>query len=289
MKDLKKHILYFIVILLTGTGCQEDIIKNRQKDTAITGQIVTEALSDLYLSLQSLDYFYTYNQEYLNILINNNDSVKNLFSENIKPKNDDIEDYYALSKMMNRTYKAYELLTDVKIGLRSSGIQKRIIKFCEKLDTYEFNNEQKLTIKDIKDAASAHKFDRKTVMFNLYSLFYELISNDIQNEIITIKKSFKAYDKGLKLIPNHIFDPAKVEQLVSEPFSDRNVLIKLYKLQLRDEAYKMRQDLIDRLNTLDKALGKLNSVHAEFAKQKKDNSYIDKTLSDLNDMFIIEE
>lgn len=289
MKKLIKYSIFFLIILLTTTGCQEDIIKNRQEDIAITGQIVTEALTDLYLSLQNMEYFYSYNQEYLNILINNNDSVKNLFSDTIKPKNDELEKYYALSKLMNRTYKAYELLTDVKIGLKKSGIREKIDKFCDKLETYNFDDKQKQTIKEIKETATAHKFDRKMVMFNLNTLFYELISKHIQFEITTIKKSFEAYDKGLKLIPNHIFDPVKVEQLVSEPFSNRNVLIKLYKLQLRDQAYKMKQDLIDRLYTLEKALGKLNSVHAEFIKQKKDKSYIDKILSDLNDMFIIEQ
>lgn len=284
MKKLK--YLTLLLVIFFAVSCNNDITNSRQKDTAKTGKILTNKLINTYLSLKDLSYFYDYKSRYIEILTSSSD--ENFEQIDFEFESENLDTIIALLKYMNKTYTAYELLSDIKIGLKKSNIREKVEIACEKLNDFQLSEEQKTKIDEIQEAAKSHKFARKEIMFELTGIFLSILENDIEKEINILNKSFAIYDEAIQSIPNTVFDPEKVEKLVSKPFKNKEVLVKLYKLQLRDEAYKKNLNLINELNAMSKALEKQHLLHAELLKQKSDKKNTDKLVSELNEILKIE-
>ncbi len=280
-KNFKYYGLIIFVTTIIFSSCNNDTanFQNTQKNVSLRGEALTAQLSGLYNSLSEMNNYFGYKKEYLIVITKNDSSVQYLF-DGISFDNELIDSLNFIIDKTARVYRAYEMLTDISVGLEKSGIVKDVKFFYESIDFNSLSEEDKKILTDVKQASESKKFERKEIIYGVSSILLNIIQNDFEKEKIIINKFFEAYDKGLQKVQNSSFDYAKVENLVSEPYTDRDVLIGLYKLQLRNEANQSRNEILNKFSTLMQAAEKINAIHFELTKQKRDDDAVDRLMSE---------
>ncbi len=284
---LTKYLSGIIIFsLLAGTSCNSDYTINRQGEAAQIGIAVYEAAEDLYKAVDDLDYFYKYNGEYLQILIEDSTNVN--FSE-FGFNTEGIDEMIELTHYTQKVYRSYEMLTDINVNVKKSGIRGNFEALASRLDSFEYDNDNRALLEELKTASKSHKLERKALMFDVSSLYLDIFSKDMAARKIEMQKSLDTYDNALKMIPITAFDVKKTEPLVAAPLKDSEAIVKLYKLQLRDEAYRRQQELEKRMHLIENAIETLNRIHVEFIKQKKSTVDIDKYIIEIKEMLNIKD
>ena len=281
MKAIKYLSVIFLISTILLSSCNNDKIKNRQRDVANSGKEITLMLNDLYKSLKNLNRFYEHSNEYLEILVKT-DSLGN--KPDVTFETSGIKDYSDLSLLMSRVYKAYGLLSNIKIGVERSQIRESVNNICDKFAVFNLSDEEKFKIDELRKAVNSQKINRKGLIYDINTLFTKIIDKDLSDKIEQLDETFNAYVKGIKSIPNKVFDAQKLESLVSQPYKGDDVIVNLYKLQLTDEAYAKKDGIQNRIQTLQMALDKLNTIHAEFLKQGSKRKRIKKMQMELDDI-----
>lgn len=282
-KNIKYYGLLIIVLSVMFTSCNSDssAFQNKQNKIALRGKALTEQLSEVYSSLNTMNNFFRYKKEYLLILTKNDSSLARLFKGITFDKNL-LDSMQKIVENTRRVYKSYEMLTDITIGVEQSSIVQNIKLFYEGINKNNLSEDDLNLLESIMKASGAKKFERKNIIFGINTIMLNIITKDYEKQKNILVKFFDAYDKGLQKIPNSAFDYRKVENLVNEPYNDKDVVIGLYKLQLRNEAEQSKVELIGKIKNLIIATEKINTVHVELIKQKRDDEKIDKLISEID-------
>lgn len=283
MKKMKKYLAFFILsVIVLMSSCSSDNIRfSGQKETAKRGVIVTKSVSDLYSTLYQMNYYFQYKKEYLQILTKSDTSLNNLYKD-IRFDKTSLDSMSAFVQKITALYSSYETLTELSVNVEKSGIVYNVDRFCKAASSLTNSEDDKVLIDNIYKAAHNSKFERKDIFYAASTLFVKIIGEDLDSQAKILAKMYESYEKALEKVPNSTFDIEKVELLVNEPYSDKDVLIGLYKLQLKDEAFKKHTAVIGRIQTINFALLKLNLLHAEIASQKTDNDKVSKLIADID-------
>jgi len=287
---MKKYLVFVSVAFFAFiSSCTNDTtFQSSQRDAAQRGRVLMQQVNELYATLNEMNYYFDYKREYLEILTKSDTSIVNLYS-NINFNNLQLDSISDFVQKTSAVYQSYELLSDLTIGLEKSGIVYNIDRFCSLASSLNVSEDDKILIDQIYKAANSNKFERKDIILAVNQIFLKIFIEDIDKQSEILNHLFLAYDKGLKKVPNSAFDIQKVELLVNEPYSDSDVLLGLYKLQLRDDAYKKKQAVIGRIQSLKITAEKLNLLHAELLRKQKNNAEIARLLSDIDLVLNIEQ
>lgn len=283
MKKMKKYFAIFTLsALVMLSSCSNDnVLFSGQKETAKRGIIVSKSLSDLYSTLYQMNYYFSYKKEYLQILTKGDTSLNNLY-KNVTFDNNTLDSMSAFVQKITALYSSYEQLVELSVNVEKSGIVYNVDRFCKAASSLTQSEEDKVLIDNIYKAAHNNKFERKDIFYAASTLFVKIISEDLENQSKIIGSMYQSYEKAIDKVPNSTFDIQKVELLVNEPYTDKDVLLGLYKLQLKDEAFKKQTAVLGRIQTVNFALLKLKLLHAEIAKQNTENAQVAKLIADID-------
>jgi len=282
-KTLIYKTLAVIVIIFAIGGCSQEYIKNRQAATAQVGIEVFEATEALYDSIHAMNYYYQYNTDYLQILTN--DSVGSAAVN----QDNSVDKMLEFIHFVQKVYRSYDMLSDIEVGIEKSGIRPNFELLIQRLDSFDFDDNNKKILSELKLSVKAHKFEAKDLMYELSLLYLDLIDNDLAQRKVILQKKFDTYETLVAKVPASAFDIEKVKPLVKAPLKNDNDIIALYKMQLQKDAHQKQTDIELSLSTISKVVQTMSIIHAEFIKQDKSNVDIDQSTAKIKQQLNISE
>jgi len=278
-----KTLNYLIIaILFIGfSSCSQDgkLIKNRKADAANAGAMLAESITENFRTLKNMERFYAYNNEYLMILTG--DSLEEAKPVSSEKADEVIETFRHLKKV----FISLELLNDKHFNKDNSEFKDNILAACELLNKVHKEENCKVKTDEIIATLDAQKFEANAVTYELTLLFSKVLDENIKAKGAELETLYKAYAEKVKNIPKGTFSPDKVERLVTEPVSGEELLIEVYKLQLRNSAFAKKQSVETHFETIQKGMEELVMLYAEQMKSKKDRKEMDKLTSSLLEKF----
>lgn len=276
----KKIILGLAVALIfavTFSSCQSDS-KNLKRDSYIAGAEIVENIIQKYENIETENYMARYQDELISILTNTDSFPMNDF-ENIvftAEKDKKIDAFRALKKV----YNSYNLATD-KNFVANNETPNFLMLACNSLDSLSLDETQSTKVAEIKDYISASRFNHEVALYELSLVYQQVWEEDSQNWINILNETFGKYSDGLEQVPTWIFDEEKLSKFVYEPYQGKETLVKIYKLNLKDEAYKQIDKSVNCLKGISKNYEDLNFINMENTKSEPATTEIEYKLDNL--------
>ena len=271
-------IITTLAIALLATSCQQYHDENRQEELAEIGMSTTKSLKDVYKSLKDNEYFYEVSNKELDILT----SADSTISENANPQK--LVNYkitFDLTESMYKVYFAYKALTQPRADADESGIRKAIRDFCSKIKAFELTEKAKSKIIAILNGTNNPAFKQKEIINMVSILFTEAVNGNIEENIKITENNYTAFANKLEKIPENSFELERLKKLTDEPYKDKKILVKLFKLKQKEKAQKEKTILIAKLNKASEILKKITITHSAISKQGTKDTDIDILLREI--------
>ncbi len=273
MKTIQIIFLVFVsYMLFQANSCNTIKENDLNAEVAKLGVSITDNGVQDIRNIQNLDRYFKFNRRYAGILSSHsNDSIVSADSSSKSTK-----ELLASMVALNKVYQSYFMFAD-------KGILPEETKFAENIKAAVEIMEvilptEKDELKKIKDAAGSRRFNEKTVMFHVNSLFLKYFETEfaIQNQKFAGYET--QYENQIQRVPETAFDPQKLSVSIKEPVKGDILLVEVYKLQLINEASNKVEDMNHSLDLAIDALTALNRMHAEFMKKKPDRNVVENMI-----------
>lgn len=106
------------------------------------------------------------------------------------------------------------------------------------------------TIQQIKNYIGADKYNLDVAVSEISIIVYNIWQDDVNDWIVKLSKAYNNYSKMIDNIPTDVFDEDKLAKYVYEPYQGKETLIKIYKLNMKQDAYKQKTMFIEKTSTL---------------------------------------
>ncbi|MEA2042492.1 MAG: hypothetical protein U9N85_08060 [Bacteroidota bacterium] len=265
-------ILTIILISLIVTSC--GVPKkpgNLKKEAAQTGIQIMENTHRLYENYRETVHNFNYKSEQMNIMVGNSGFTQKSFAQEQK-RIQETQEYVSAYKQLFQSYlKTIEAKDEDEN--KTKEFTANALNCLELTKTYNPKNISELTEEQI----NAYQMNPQEVMQKLIALMSSVIPENIDRRNDYLKGFYKKYSAGLKQIPVQQFDSVKIVQQIDEPYSDKKVLVNLYKLKVDKELYdfinvktehaEKTKTLINGINHIYSNLNKKGISKKELAKQ----------------------
>jgi len=276
--------IVFLLIPLFLLSCASGRMIELGSQASRAGMEVCNDALDVYATLseqQEKDKLY---QDRLKILLNPDpasmtlpDSETTDFSEQIEPRRE------AYKSLLN-TYRVFNLLTDKEYGNKNE----------EALATLQNSYNSIAGLPDLPGEVSSRlpeiagylseAFQAKKVrkhnkaLYPLSEAYLVLWQEDSEIWIDYLNRIYDDYARGLNQVSPNRYDPEAIARDLDLPYSDSAVLLMMYRLELRNDIKKEKNNIIKEIADVEKALAELTHAHSEISKDKPSITDIISTL-----------
>jgi len=119
------------------------------------------------------------------------------------------------------------------------------------------------------------------ILYNLTKVYLDLWNDEVHIWNDYVDRVYNEYVDGLKTVPTKYYDLNKVKDGNTEPYSDENILLLLYKIKQRNAIIKQKNDLKEQIANFGKALTQLNQAHAELSKDQSNITDVSTSLTNI--------
>lgn len=272
--------LPILIIALFLTSCGEVTQQTLEVDLSNSGIKSSEMGIETYKTIKDLNNFYDYNREYLSILNQGKDSLIKM--PEIENDSKGLDSIIEALSYLKKTYREYNILADKAFTIDDSEFAHSIVTTAGLLEVMK--PDSKADIEALIKSVGGKKFDQKSSMFTLMTLFDKILEEDVKVRLEYVNKVFTCYELALKKIPADAFDPGKIENLITEPVKGDQVKLEVYKLQLIDNGRKRKQAIEQRLYTVLAVYEELKAAHAEQVKKANSKQDLNNHILKINSM-----
>jgi hypothetical protein len=250
-----------------------------------TGIQLTEKMKSLYNQVDNFNSVEKFEQEWLTILANSSEERAKIPQFDKKPLIQNINEKMGLIDLFNSLLEKYNQLSDQKFNAKSVNIDDNFTLISSALDTMKFPEEVKTKIDPVgltyKRLLMTKRYDRLEILFYLSQIMNEIWRSDVKNCKFNLDAMFVKYESAIKNIPASVFDVEKISKTLNEPYSEKAVIINVYKLRLREKAFHRKKEIQDKLDRISDALTYFERLNAEIIKKKGSDTeftrLVDKT------------
>ncbi len=285
-KNLTLAVLISIISIISFSSCNKTE-KNLKRDTYIAGAEIIDNIIKTYQEIEEENYISKYQNELISILTST-DSESIYDFTNIDFTND-YENKLKAFRSLKKVYNTYNLLTDQNFNTDNTDLSNFIVLACNSLDTMELKAEQSTKVTEIIDYVSASNFEQEVAIYELSLVFQEIWIKDSESWKSTLNHIYKQYSEGLEKVPSDIFDENKLTKFVYEPYQGKETLVKIYKLNLKDEAFKQVSKSLDKINFLTNIFEDLNFINMEYTKRAPAIDEIEYTIDNIMEILFPEQ
>jgi len=278
----KLTILFITFVLLNSCA---SINKKDIHDGIYNGRLGTiDKITNFYLKLLSNNYMDRSQKDLMVILSQHVDSAQ-MVESNTKVFNDSLNikmKQFALLKsvyiqidLMEKSsdkelrnaedslaaaYKAIQALKDVPAKIKAS------------IDSLK---------PMIEKAVGGRKLEyHKDVVYKLTSIYSDIWDNE-QITVEFIKNKFNDFEAKIKNLPVAIFDAEKLKEMINQPYSDKSILVDMYKIKMVEKINESQAALNDEIAAIDKSMELLIKIDKELAKNQFINGDLAKFVQEL--------
>ncbi len=278
--------IFISFIFIIGLNSCSKTEKNLKRDTYIVGAEIVNNMIKSYQQIEDENFISKYQNELISILTSQDSiSIYNFSNIVFTP---DLKQKLTAFRAFKKVYNTYNLLSDKNFNLQNTDLSNFVTIACNSLDSLELTEETSKKVEEIRNYVSASKFSKELVVYELTFVYQQIWLEDSENWVEILNNSYEKYSAGLESVPMDVFDQDKLEKFVYEPYQGKEMLVKIYKLNLKDEAYKQITKSIEQINFLTDALDELNFINIEFTKQMPANQEIEYKVDNLKEMLFPE-
>jgi hypothetical protein len=258
--------------------------QNIEKSAAEASVEVIELTDEFYRAAEQSIFQFRHKADYLNVLTGNTAFPRKTFGVQSNNVLNRIKENQKLIAVYSNLYNAYYKMLALNMDKTTSGMQIAAQACVDQLKKTDTTPAEKENTAKLEESTAAYQMSTNELMYGLNERFTETLTADLGDIRTFIDQFYQKYSDGLNKVPTYKFDTLKVEQLVDEPYRDKQVLIKLYKLQLAEEARAQVGILSNRAKLISDLLKELNMMHAEFIKRNRSDKDIKERLMKIEEL-----
>ena len=154
-------------------------------------------------------------------------------------------------------------------------LKSEISMFITQFDSLRVKNANlSLDLEKMKKYAGSVNFTRKKAIYGLSDLIYRMYFADVINWQHKLDSTYNDFSRKLNEIPDDVFDQTKLEKFVYEPYKGKQNLIKIYKMNLKEDAYEEKTKFTDKANKILLLYQDYERVLQEIGKKSPDVYFI---------------
>lgn len=261
--------ILLVTLAIVASGCAAKTTRNLGAAVALRGQSVADAAVGSYDALEQQQALDKRQQDFIKILTSPNPTAANPdtkaqdFSQQFQAR---ARAYRAL----RAAYAAFHQLSDRAFGTETASATTALAQSITSLKGISdlpkgvvplISGLSNLAVQGVQ-AGEIQKHNR--ILLGISQAFRTLWEDELPLWQAYLSRIYNDFADPIGSVPTDRFDPKGVSELVKEPFTPV-LRIQLYKLQLRDDARRRRDELDARLRDVGRALRLLESAHAELA------------------------
>ena len=262
-KIIQKILVLFSVILL-AYSCEapqdnglEDAVKNGRG-------LVTEIFKIYYQAQTEINYSVSKKQNLALILTG--ESIDNMGKPLV------LVDNYEVKQNILSTYD--NILANY-FEMSDDELKSEILHLINQFDSLNVKNEDLTTdLEKMKKYAGSVNFTREKAIYGLSDLIYRMYFADVLVWQHKLDSAYDDFSEKLNQIPDDVFDQTKLEKFVYEPYKGKHNLVKIYKMNLKEEAYEEKTKFTDKANKILLLYQDYEKVLQEIGKKSPDIFFI---------------
>jgi len=284
MKALVNTLVISAFFLFLVSCGQAPGSKNIDTSVAEVSTEVIELTDEFYRAAEQSIFEFRHKADYLNVLTGNTAFPRKTFGVQSNNMLNRLKENQKLLAVYANLYNAYYKMLALNMDKTKSGMQTAAKACVEQLKKTDGTAAEKENTAKLEESVNAYQMSSGELMYGLNERFTESLTADLSNIRTFIDQFYQKYSDGLNKVPTYKFDTLKVEQLVDEPYRDKQVLIKLYKLQLDEEARAQVGILSNRAKLISDLLQELNMLHAELIKRNRSDEDVRKRIMRIEEL-----
>jgi len=286
-KNLTIGISILFIFIIGLNSCSKDE-KNLKRDTYIVGAEIVDNMIKNYQEIEEGNFISKYQDELISILTST-DSVVSLYDFSNTVFTADMKQKINAFRALKKVYNTCNLLSDKNFNLQNTDLSNFVTIACNSLDSLELSDETIIKVDEIRNYVMASKFSQELAVYELTLVYQEVWNTDSENWIEILNSSYDKYSAGLESVPMEVFNQDKLEKFVYEPYQGKEMLVKIYKLNLKDEAYKQINETTEKISFLTDAMEDMTFINTEFTKEIPANQAIEYKLDNLKEILFPEK
>jgi hypothetical protein len=263
----KKRISSFLfasILVVAFSSCAPE--ENHKKIAYGSGEILVENIIEYYfIASEEINFVNNYQLELASILSElPTDSIEYkplVLVDDLTTRIKVFTDYLALLQELNK---------ENNIGVQS--VENKMFNLLNTLDSSSLGDETK--IQEIRAYISANQFNAELAVAEMSSLIYKIWEADVVEWRNRLTEAYNNYVLVVDNIPYDVFDEKKLENFVYEPYKGKETLVRVYKLNMKQEANKQRTIFIDRTVFLMNTFMRLTNLYNDMSARNPDYSKI---------------
>ena len=156
--------------------------------------------------------------------------------------------------------------------LTTQSIESKMFSLLNTLDSSDVADLSKNN--DIKNYISANQYNLDLAVAEISKVVYQIWENDVIEWREKLNEAYLRYSVMVDKIPDRVFDEAKLEKFVYEPYKGKETLVKVYKLNMKQEANRERTIFVDRTVFLMNTFLRLTNIYTDLTLRSADQSKV---------------
>lgn len=280
MKIIKSTVyIIFIGLIISLMSCANT---NRKLELEVSqaGIITIEQLINQYLEIDKIDYKQSYNSELIGVLKQNSD-----ISTNLQQTNPETRKKITALRAVKQIYIEFGLLYDKNFADKKDKYALSIVQTCELFNDLELSSEIKDLSKKLINAVQSAKFDENIALHAVNEIVYLFWMAENKKFIYRINENFNQFQSKLNKVSPDVFDEEKLSKYVFEPYTGKEVLVNIYKLNLINEQQENNQKFIKKNDEITWALEVYKTALQEYLKKQKNKELIKINVNKIINLF----
>lgn len=274
-------IVAFSFIFSSCESTQNDVETN----SYVAGDMISEAIIGIYLQANNdLNYASTYQQDLAQILTgdyNNRIDIQPLY----------LVDNFETKVNLFSAYRDFMIKMQEQKLLPDQSVESSILAVLDYIDSLKVEDYTQKSY-EIRNYIAGYKFDINIASYEISNIVFNIFDTDVLYWISVLNKTYNIYSTTVDSIPVDVFDIDKLEKYVYEPYKDKQTLVDVYKLNMKQEAYERKTIFIDKATRIKTTFSRLRTVYLNIANNgdNDDVDYylIEQILNELNNFNIDE-
>lgn len=242
--------------------------KNKvETNSYVAGGMISELILGVYLQANNdLNYASAYQQDLAQILsgdYNNNIDIKPL----------SLVDNFDTKINLFSAYRDFMIKMQEQNLMPDQSVESSILAVLDYVDSLNMD-EYTQKSHEIRDYIAGYKYDINTANYEISNIVFDIFDTDVLFWISELNKAYITYAATVDSIPVDVFDQDKLEKFVYEPYKDKQTLVNVYKLNMKQDAYERKTIFIDKATRIKTTFSRLRTVYLNIANND-DNDDID--------------
>ncbi len=262
-KIIQKILVLFSVVLL-AYSCEAPQDNGLESAVKNGRGLVTEIFKIYYQAQTEINYSVSKKQNLALILTG--ESIDNMGKPLV------LVDNYEVKQNILSTYD--NILANY-FEMSDDELKSEILHLINQFDSLNVKNEDLTTdLEKMKKYAGSVNFSREKAIYGLSDLIYRMYFADVLVWQHKLDSAYNDFSEKLNQIPDDVFDQTKLEKFVYEPYKGKQNLVKIYKMNLKEEAYEEKVKFTDKANKILLLYQDYEKVLQEIGKKSPDIFFI---------------